>query len=104
MNLLNSKPLVLCIAGTLWPLIVIPFMVLGNLNYHSISISSLPAVGILIVASLGVLPFSYGLYTFFKRSRSRTVAILFSATISAILYWLYAMILVYYTLFSYGSF
>ena len=101
---LNSKPLVLVIVGAVWPLIVIPFMIPGHLNYHNISKSSLPAIGILIFASLGILPFSYGLYTFFKRSRSRTVAILFSATISAISYWLYSMVLVYYTLFSYGSF
>jgi hypothetical protein len=101
---INSRPLVLCIAGSVWPLLVIPFMILGPLDYHNISKGSLPAIIILIVASLGLLPFSYGLYTLLNGSRSHTVAILFSVTISAISYGLYSMIFVYYTLFSYGAF
>ena len=101
---IKSRPLVLCMVGAVWPLVVIPLMVLGHLNYHNIMEGSLPAVIILIVASLGVLPFSYGLYTFFKKFRSHAVAIIFSAVISVISYWLYSMILVYYALFTYSSF
>ena len=90
--------------GAVWPLILIPFMILNHLNFHNITKGSLQAIIILVVASLGVLPFGYALYTFFKRSLSPTVAILFSVTISAILYGLYSMILAYYILFSYGPF
>ena len=91
-------------AGAIWPLIVIPFMMLNQLNYHEISHSSLPAIIILIVAGLGVLPFGFGLYTFIRRSRAHTVALLFSVIISVITYGLYSAVFAYYILFSYGSF
>jgi hypothetical protein len=95
-----SRPLPLCITGAVWPLVVMPLTILIYLKAYDVSDSSLPAIIILVVASLGIFPFGYGLYTFFRRSWSQTVAILFSVTISAISYWLYAMVLIYYTLFS----
>jgi hypothetical protein len=93
------RPMPQCITGAVWPIVVIPLIILIYLKAYDISDSSLPAIIILVVASLGVFPFGYGLYTFFRRSWSRTVAILFSVTISAISYWLYAMVLIHYTLF-----
>jgi hypothetical protein len=101
---INSKSLILCIVGAVWPLGVIPFMMLNHLNYSALVKTSLPAITILIAASLGVLPFGYGLYTFMVQSRSRTVAILISVALSAILYCVYSGIFAYYILFSYGSF
>ena len=101
---INSRPLLLCIFGAVWPLLVIPFMTLGHLSYHNIAKGSFSAIIILIVAGLGALPLSYGLFTFFKGSRSQAIVIFFSFTISTIVYGLYSMIFAYYTLFSYGAF
>lgn len=101
---IKQRSLVLCIVGAIWPTLVIPFMILDRLSYHQISKSSLTAIFILIVAVAGLFPFSYGLYTFLNESRSRTVAILSSVTISAVVYGLYSMVFIYYTVFTYGAF
>lgn len=53
----NSKPLILCLIGAVWPLLVIPFMMLNHLNYAVLSKAALPAIFIWIFLIYSLMDF-----------------------------------------------
>ena len=84
-----KTPLNLFLAGFLWPIVFIPLGVVLPLDAYTI----------LIIASLGVIPFVYACFTLIRKRTATGVAILLTTLITLAVYWVYAMVLIYYALF-----